>query len=521
MAVRCVPKMRAGSRRSDLSQDSEAELQQHSSMRSASGNSERCVTARKSSAGPPPGLPSSAREASARFNSRAGGSGISTQRVNRQKSLPVSHRAAHVGSPRPKSEQRRRKTVPAPQMDVKGMPNTTSVAYWDSVAHSWQGDIQDSLREDRGRAVYRALDEFVSGASAVLDLGCGVGNYIPDLSFRAEHVIGVDISPACIDVARQLCSRCRIRNCSLHVADLGRCDGLPEWLSCPVTVALCMNVVISPDSVTRQEILSLAWRSLQPPADESGHQNISCAESFSQEPEADATEPALHNARVSRTRTPKASASFVSGVSQLGAPFTRSPHGGGILLLVVPAVESVLLVRERRQELARGRKVKKTPLTNPEDDALGIFRREGVRTKHFTSTELAQLLKESGFLVLRFERVIYDWDSEIPGAGWMGDPRPFDWLVISQRSGSACNGSGSRPRRIGRHRAARPHNCSGRAHHQHLRRRPLPRKDALRRLARHQELRRAPTAQYRRADALFQHAQFAPSARVPGGGMAP
>jgi len=200
-----------------------------------------------------------------------------------------------------------------------------------------------------------------------------------------------------------------------------------------------MNVVISPDSITRQEILSLAWRSLQPPADEGGHQNIGCAESFSKPPELDATEPTLDNVQVSRTRTPEASVSFVPGVSQLRASVNRRPHGGGILLLVVPAVESVLLVRERRQELARGRRIKKTPRANPDDDALGIFRREGVRTKHFTSTELAQLLEEFGFLVLRFERVIYDWDSEIPGAGWMGDPRPFDWLVISQRSGSACN----------------------------------------------------------------------------------
>jgi len=441
VVARCMPKMRAASRRSDRPQDSEADIQQRSSPSVASGTSERRATTRRSPVRQLSTLSSSAREASGKFRGRAGGSGTWTQRVSRQKSLPASNRTVQgaAGSPRPKSEQRRRQSAPAPQMDVKGQPNTTSVAYWDSVALTWQGEIQDSLREDRGRAVYRALDEFVTGVSTVVDLGCGVGNYIPDLAFRAEHVIGVDISPACIDVARELCRKFRINNCSLHVADLGHCNDIPEWLPGPVPVAVCMNVVISPDSVTREEILSLAWRSLQPAADESSPQSSkrSADSAPSKQPEAaDAADPApALKSHVARTRrTPQASVSGASGESRLGAP------GGGILLLVVPAVESVILVRERRQELARGRKAKKPPRQhNPEDDDLGIFRREGVRTKHFTAAELTQVMEESGFVVLRFERVIYDWDSEIPGAGWLGEPRPFDWLVICQRSDSICN----------------------------------------------------------------------------------
>ena len=76
---------------------------------------------------------------------------------------------------------------PVQQMDAGGAPNVTSVEYWDKVADAWQGEIHNSLREDTGRVIQTALDHFAQGAPLVLDLGCGVGNYLPSIAFRLSN----------------------------------------------------------------------------------------------------------------------------------------------------------------------------------------------------------------------------------------------------------------------------------------------------------------------------------------------
>eukprot|EP00928_Gymnodinium_smaydae_P013766 TRINITY_DN14997_c0_g1_i1.p1 TRINITY_DN14997_c0_g1~~TRINITY_DN14997_c0_g1_i1.p1 ORF type:complete len:360 (-),score=57.07 TRINITY_DN14997_c0_g1_i1:60-1049(-) len=279
-------------------------------------------------------------------------------------------------TPQPRSRpgtQRRRLVRSAPvQMDVEGRTNATSVEYWDNLAETWNSEVHDSLLEDERHVIRAALDEFVAGADVVLDLGCGAGNYLHALASRAASVVGVDISPRCVEQARQLCARRRLQNCRLHVADLGRCAGAeaswhPHGL--PFPVAVCMNVVISPDATTRREILACAHRALA---------------------------------------------------------------ADGILLLLVPAVESALLVRKRLERLRHPK-----PLTLekscPEDEVAGIFRRSGVRTKHFREAELASTLADSGFEVLRLHQVVYHWATEVQGAGWLGDPQPFDWLVVARR----------------------------------------------------------------------------------------
>eukprot|EP00928_Gymnodinium_smaydae_P013768 TRINITY_DN14997_c0_g1_i3.p1 TRINITY_DN14997_c0_g1~~TRINITY_DN14997_c0_g1_i3.p1 ORF type:complete len:238 (-),score=46.92 TRINITY_DN14997_c0_g1_i3:51-764(-) len=132
-------------------------------------------------------------------------------------------------TPQPRSRpgtQRRRLVRSAPvQMDVEGRTNATSVEYWDNLAETWNSEVHDSLLEDERHVIRAALDEFVAGADVVLDLGCGAGNYLHALASRAASVVGVDISPRCVEQARQLCARRRLQNCRLHVADLGRCAG--------------------------------------------------------------------------------------------------------------------------------------------------------------------------------------------------------------------------------------------------------------------------------------------------------
>ncbi len=306
---------------------------------------------------------------------------------------------------------------PVQQMDAGGAPNVTSVEYWDKVADAWQGEIHNSLREDTGRVIQTALDHFAQGAPLVLDLGCGVGNYLPSIAFRALKCVGVDISPQCVTVARRMAAMRGLRNVTVKVGDLGRFDLGAHGLG-PASCVVCANVLISPEPVTRREILCTIYRALQPPE---------CA-------------PASAHASAGTPEIAWGAVSAGARTRAVGDEDGENP--GGALVLVVPAAESGKLVQARHREWVERRRRRKlrrirgeTPEeTCDEDEAAGIFRRCGVRTKHFSKPELLATLQQFGFEVIRIQQVVYKWDTEFePPTSWMGAPYPFDWLATARR----------------------------------------------------------------------------------------
>jgi SAM-dependent methyltransferase len=79
---------------------------------------------------------------------------------------------------------------------------------------------EDSFSENIERPVIESLLGDLRGASA-LDLGCGSGVYATRLAARGAHVVGVDLSAAMIDLARE---RARAQGAALDwlVADISR-----------------------------------------------------------------------------------------------------------------------------------------------------------------------------------------------------------------------------------------------------------------------------------------------------------
>jgi ArsR family transcriptional regulator len=76
-----------------------------------------------------------------------------------------------------------------------------------------------------GLAQYRdsllaLLDKLSFGPGAtVLEVGPGDGGFLPELSRRFGHVIGMDNSPAMLELARELCNRQALANVELQLAD--------------------------------------------------------------------------------------------------------------------------------------------------------------------------------------------------------------------------------------------------------------------------------------------------------------
>ena len=122
---------------------------------------------------------------------------------------------------------------------------------------------------------------------------------------------------------------------------------------------------------------------------------------------------------------------------------------GAHLVLVVPAVKSAQLQRHaypKWLEERRRLRLRAKPVFDPcekscaSDEAAGVYRREGVRTKHFREAEMKKLLKRAGFdEVLDIKRVEYGWHTEFPdaleGLEQQLTERPHDMLVVARRAG--------------------------------------------------------------------------------------
>lgn len=112
------------------------------------------------------------------------------------------------------------------------------------------------------------------------------------------------------------------------------------------------------------------------------------------------------------------------------ANVARHVRPGGRLFLVVPALESDLLVRRRFAEWVgepwraqRGERV-----------ADGVIDAGGILTKHWTREELLLAAPKLGCRAISIERVEYGWETELvrPPQRFR-DPYPWDWLAVLER----------------------------------------------------------------------------------------
>lgn len=80
------------------------------------------------------------------------------------------------------------------------------------------------------------LDHVLTDPGRVIDLGCGTGRHVAHLARRAFDVVGIDLSPFMLDVARE-----KLARESLH-AELvrGSITDLSRFADCSFRYAICM-----------------------------------------------------------------------------------------------------------------------------------------------------------------------------------------------------------------------------------------------------------------------------------------
>lgn len=99
-------------------------------------------------------------------------------------------------------------------------------------------EVYDRRYEGIQRAKYRVVMRNLPGEIGnILDLGCGTGMFLRELSSRAGFVVGVDASPEMLEVAR-----CRVGKAELVLADADALPFTDESFDAVVSVTLLQNM---------------------------------------------------------------------------------------------------------------------------------------------------------------------------------------------------------------------------------------------------------------------------------------
>lgn len=264
------------------------------------------------------------------------------------------------------------------------------VEYWNFQAKSYDEGIFSSIDEDSTGIILRTLDMFAEtvheGPSGrCVDLGCGAGKYLPALAARFKSVIAYDLSPKLRDIAARDVEGRGLRNVEVHVRDLSSSwfrDGIQDDESECYGFAVMANVMIAPDKDAVRAIM-------------------------------------LRNA------------------------FSTLCEGGR-MLVIVPSLESAIYVGMRCEQAEFvgpyvGKSVSAELLQ-------GIFKRFGIRTKHFLEAEFRFVAEQAGFTVDICEKVTYSWraelsldtDSQLPASLRKPSPLPWDWLFLLKKAEPGC-----------------------------------------------------------------------------------
>lgn len=116
---------------------------------------------------------------------------------------------------------------------------------------------------------------------------------------------------------------------------------------------------------------------------------------------------------------------------------------GGHLLLVIPAIESVMLTNYMLTEMNLHDGIEPSiavranfdqPKTYSRSLRHGIIPIDGVATKHYLKEEICTMLERRNMKILQIHKIEYSWDTEFESPPkWMKEPYPWDWLVFAQK----------------------------------------------------------------------------------------
>ena len=75
--------------------------------------------------------------------------------------------------------------------------------YWNAVAENYESEVFSVLADDKESLVTKNIKYFGAKSKVAIDLGCGIGYFLPFLSKSFGTVHAIDFSEKCLQQARK------------------------------------------------------------------------------------------------------------------------------------------------------------------------------------------------------------------------------------------------------------------------------------------------------------------------------
>jgi len=149
---------------------------------------------------------------------------------------------------------------------LKGKNKQASIDMWDSMAQSYDKDASVTFEDNTFGQLIKRFN-MLAADSSVLDVGCGTGNYALMLAGSCKEVIGVDLSPKMLEIAKRKASDKKVENIDFRRLDWHEIDlksaGLEKRFD--LVIALTTPAVQSADTFLKLTQASRGWCMLAKP----------------------------------------------------------------------------------------------------------------------------------------------------------------------------------------------------------------------------------------------------------------
>ena len=246
---------------------------------------------------------------------------------------------------------------------------------WDLPASNYNSNVLSVFDHDSERKLLSLINKLGGSKKKAVDLGCGIGKFLPSLTENFAETLACDYSEAMIKSAK-------FYNKGLKCLNFETCnleDNPPKGH--PYDFGLCVNVVITQNINKREQI----WKNIIQSINENGHLILVL--------------PSLESALYSKSR-------LVEWNIRNGL------HAKECLINGFETSD------KKGKKIARG----------------GIIKCGGIPTKHYLKEEIISTTNRFNLKTISIQRIEYSWDTEfIKPPRWMKDPLPWDWLVLLQK----------------------------------------------------------------------------------------
>ncbi len=241
-------------------------------------------------------------------------------------------------------------------------------SHWNNIAPSYEDEIFDVFKSDRNKVLSRYFRKHANKKHTAIDFGCGIGKAFPFLAPNFKHVLAVDISDACLDIARDS----SYNNIQFQQVDLS----VPGTQLLPADFGFCCNVIMLPEIEKNSIMLRNIQQSLRP-----GSHALIVIPSFE--------------------------SIFFASWRLIQLYRKDGVHPSEI------HEDEFHYFKAETHEIVQG-----------------IMHINGVPTKHYSQPEIEEIFRETGLTVTAIDKIEYDWHTEFTAApSWLKEPYPWDWLV--------------------------------------------------------------------------------------------